>query len=750
MTHQSEQERIERLLVSGEAATPPEGLAEKIKAEIPERFPFRSEEKKLADVTAMAEAREKRSSTPTWWALAASVLLTFSIAYVSVRTVLLSKRERTVAAAESRPAVASDTVAVAGPARTKATSVADEAWNQVAAPPPPAAAPSGKLSAQTGGEMSLPPQERQAAAAEPLEDTDWFDRLEGEESKKNRDARGQVAQEGLYKEDALRRDAKRSRESTELSAAQAPYSVDAVSVIAESPAARVSEPVAPPPPASAGAKLATRPQMKAESDKTATTGGSREPNDEAHGDVYFRDYGVNPFIDTEDDRFSTFGMDVDTGSYAVARKYLREGNLPPAAAIRPEEFINYFQYGDRPPAQADFALYAEGAPSPFTQNDRYRVVRFGIQSRVISAANRKPAVLVFVVDVSGSMAKNNRLTLVKQSLAVVIDELRPSDKVGLVIYGSSARVAVEPTSDHDAFRSALEELSPEGSTNTEAGLKLAYEQIREHREAGSIHKIILCADGVANEGNTSAESILAGVGASDVRGVELTTIGFGMGNYNDVLMEQLANKGNGSYAYVDTLKEAARVLVQDLSGLLQTVASDAKVQVEFDPKVVSRFRLIGYENRHLATEQFRDDSVDAGEIGSGHSVTALYEIKLQPGAGARDRAGAIRIRYRRGDRDGEVQEIGRWIAMTDFARSWETASRALRLAAVAGKLAEVLKDSYWTKALDPMALVREAERLSGEFEGNEKVDQLVKMTRATAKLKPRKPSVKTDDERRYE
>jgi Ca-activated chloride channel family protein len=469
-----------------------------------------------------------------------------------------------------------------------------------------------------------------------------------------------------------------------------------------------------------------------------STGGEREPNDRPYGDMFFQEYGTNPFVDTEDDRLSTFGLDVDTGSYTVARRYLTDGNLPPREAIRVEEFVNAFSYGDRPPSRGDFAIRAEAAPTPFMSGDLYRVVRFNIRGRVVDERDRKPAVLTFVVDVSGSMAYETRLELVKKALNLLISQLRSNDRVGLVVYGTDARRILDPTSDIEAIREAIARLVPEGSTNAEAGLRMGYEMAARHRRRDAINRVILCSDGVANVGRTGPESILAVIEREAKENeIELTTVGFGMGNYNDVLMEQLANKGDGRYAYVDTLEEARRLFVEELTGTLQTIATDAKVQVEFEPSIVSRWRLIGYENRDVADERFRDDTVDAGEIGAGHSVTALYEIKLAEDAPRRGTAATLRLRYRSKETD-RVVELEHDLQLSDFARSWESAPRGLRLASLVAEFAEILKGDYWAKEGNLRDVARRAQALSSEF-SDEKASDFASLAARAARLKSGTP-----------
>jgi Ca-activated chloride channel family protein len=466
-----------------------------------------------------------------------------------------------------------------------------------------------------------------------------------------------------------------------------------------------------------------------------STGGTHEPNDAPYGDMFFKSYGTNPFVDTEVDTQSTFGLDVDTGSYTLARSYIERGNLPPGEAIRVEEFVNYFDYGDPAPRRGDFTITAEGAPSPFTTGPRYYLVRFGIKGREISAAERKPAMLIFVVDVSGSMRRENRLGLVKRSLQLLLGQLRPQDQVGLVVYGSRGQVLLEPTGDRYAIERAIERLVPNGSTNAEEGLTLAYDLARTFRRRGAINRIILCSDGVANVGRTGPDSILERIQSGVDQGIELTTVGFGMGNYNDVLMEQLADKGDGSYAYVDTLDEARRIFVENLTGTLQTIASDAKVQVEFDPATVSLYRLLGYENRDIADHRFRDDTVDAGEIGAGHEVTALYEIKLQENVAKRDRLATLRLRYRSKE-TGQIVETAVDLSQRNFAKRWESATPALRLSSVVAEFAEILRGSHWAKEGTLDMLERRVTDLAAEHRRDPEVQDFLTLVEQARRIAP--------------
>ncbi len=420
------------------------------------------------------------------------------------------------------------------------------------------------------------------------------------------------------------------------------------------------------------------------------------PNGAVYGDVFFKGSGTNPFIDTEDDPFSTFGMDVDTASYAVTRRYLRDGYLPPPEAVRVEEFVNAFDYNYTPPADEAFAVHLEGAPSKFGEGKRLQLLRIGIQGRVIPDTDRKDAILTFVIDVSGSMARENRLGLVKKALTLLIEQLRPNDKVGIVVYGSNARVVLPHTGivNREHILTAIRALAPEGATNAEAGLRTGYKLALQNSKPDCINRVILCSDGVANVGQTGSDAILKEIRTYVKEGVTLTTVGFGIGNYNDILMEQLANKGNGSYAYVDTLNEAKRVFVENLTGTLQVIAKDAKIQVEFNPETVSRFRLLGYENRRLAHEDFRNDTVDAGEVGAGHSVTALYEIKLHENVNGK--LATVSIRHENPD-TGNVTEINRSISTDALKGSFEEATPTFQLAASVAEFAEILRGSFWAQ-----------------------------------------------------
>lgn len=400
----------------------------------------------------------------------------------------------------------------------------------------------------------------------------------------------------------------------------------------------------------------------------------------------------NPFVSTTEDHLSTFAMDVDTGSYSAARTYLTTGTLPPASIVRTEEFVNYFHYNYPSPQNGAFGIHVDSAPSPYGQSGN-QIVRVGIQGKTIDTTARKNAVLTFVIDVSGSMQQPNRLPLVKEALQLLVGQLNQEDKVGIVVYGSEARVLLDHTTaaSKDKIMAAIDSLADEGSTNAEAGLRLGYELAGKNFANGAINRVILCSDGVANVGEAGPDGIRKAIRDYTAQGIELTTVGFGMGDYNDYLMEQLADDGDGNYAYVDNIGEAQRIFVQNLTGMLQVIAKDAKIQVDFNPEVVARYRLIGYENRDVADQDFRNDKVDAGEVGSGHSVTALYEVETLKGTSS---AAALTVQVRYVDpTDGQVHEINQPFNLSDFGTSVDSAAPDFQLALAVAGFAEQLRST---------------------------------------------------------
>ena len=468
-------------------------------------------------------------------------------------------------------------------------------------------------------------------------------------------------------------------------------------------------------------------------DSASPTFGIPQTNREPY-DMFFQDYGVNPSIDTEYDNLSTFALDVDTGSYTIMRNYLREGNLPPPESVRVEEYVNFFDQGyENPPTHQAFGINIDGAPSMFTQTERYQMLRVGIQGYQVQDFERKDASLTFVIDVSGSMDMDNRLGLVKRSLELLVEQLRSGDSVGIVVYGSDARILLEPVSGSDkgAILSAIYSLYPEGATNAEAGLRLGYQMAMRAFNPNGINRVILCSDGVANVGETGPDAILEEIQHFVEEGVTLTTIGFGMDNYNDVLMEQLADNGNGFYAYVDDMGEARSLFIDNLTGTLQTIALDAKVQVDFNPSVVSRYRLVGFENRAIADNDFRDNRVDAGEIGAGHSVTALYEVKLYPDAYGN--IATVFMRWQDPD-TRQVVEISQDFDMGELERDFYYADPYFQRSVIVAEYAEILKKSYWAESSSLAHVFHEATRISELIPRDDVMSEFMELIRTASYL----------------
>ena len=405
----------------------------------------------------------------------------------------------------------------------------------------------------------------------------------------------------------------------------------------------------------------------------------------------YHDWGQHPWIDARKDHLSTFAADVDTASYTIARRKLTENTLPPPAEVRVEEFVNYFHYAfPAPAAGSPFAVVMDAAPSPLAPD--HEILRVGVATRAKSQAERKPANLVFLVDVSGSMASADKLGLAQQSLRILTANLGPRDSVSLVTYAGSTRVVLPPTGmeNKDRILAAIDDLTAGGSTAMGSGLDLAYEQARKGLLPGMISRVIVLTDGDANVGAQGHEQLLNIIESRAKEGVFLTTVGFGMGNYKDNAMEQLADKGNGQSLYIDSPSAAHRVFAEQLGSTLEVVAKDVKLQVDFDPAIVARYRLVGYENRDLRDEQFRDDTADAGEIGAGHQVTALYELELTPAAKlAPVPLGVVRIRHKAPDGD-KATEATFAMASAPVA-SFAAASPDLRFAFAVAAFADVLR-----------------------------------------------------------
>ncbi|WP_095125237.1 MULTISPECIES: vWA domain-containing protein [unclassified Pseudomonas] len=415
----------------------------------------------------------------------------------------------------------------------------------------------------------------------------------------------------------------------------------------------------------------------------------------------------NPIHSVAETPVSTFSADVDTGAYANVRRLLNQGRLPPEGAVRLEELVNYFPYDYALPSDGSpFGVTTELAASPW--NPHTRLLRIGIKASDRAVAELAPANLVFLVDVSGSMDRREGLPMVKSTLKLLVDQLRDQDRVSLVVYAGESRVVLEPTSGREKakIRTAIEQLTAGGSTAGASGIELAYQMAQQAFIPKGINRILLATDGDFNVGVSDFDSLKQMAVDKRKTGISLTTLGFGVDNYNEHLMEQLADAGDGNYAYIDNLREARKVLVDQLSSTLAVVAQNVKLQVEFNPAQVSEYRLLGYENRALKREDFSNDKVDAGEIGAGHTVTALYEIVpageqgwLEPLRYGKSDAvvsaksgelAMLRVRYQRAE-GGKSLLIERPIA-----NQVATASEDLRFAAAVAAFSQQLKDGRYT------------------------------------------------------
>ncbi|HWA73522.1 MAG TPA: VWA domain-containing protein [Polyangiaceae bacterium] len=374
----------------------------------------------------------------------------------------------------------------------------------------------------------------------------------------------------------------------------------------------------------------------------------------------------NPFVSPKSAPLSTFSIDVDTAAYANVRRFLREGAMPPADAVRIEELVNYFSYAyPEPSGDAPFSVTRELSQAPW--NPKHRLLLVGLQGKRLAPEALPPRNLVFLVDVSGSMNEPNKLPLLKYSLAELVKTLSPKDRVSLVVYAGASGVVLQPTSgrERSAISQAIERLEAGGSTNGAAGIEAAYALAERNFDPQGVNRVILATDGDFNVGVSSEGELVRLIEKKREKGVYLTVLGFGMGNYKDSNLEQLADHGNGNYAYIDSRAEARKVLVDQGGSTLVTIAKDVKIQVEFNPSEVAAYRLIGYENRALRAQDFNDDRKDAGEIGPGHSVTALYELiapgdpipggkvdplkyqRTAPANGGSDEVATVKLRFKR-------------------------------------------------------------------------------------------------------
>ena len=475
--------------------------------------------------------------------------------------------------------------------------------------------------------------------------------------------------------------------------------------------------------------------------------GSVEPTrpEECWGcsDNIFQDYGVNPFVDTLRDPLSTFALDVDTASYVVTRNYLDGGELPPMEAVRVEEFVNYFD-GGYEPEWDEFAIQIEAAPSPFSR-DGYVLLRVGVRSPDVLADVVIPDSVIVVMDRSGSMGEPagyggerlDRIQLAHEAVDLLLEGLPDGTRVGIVAYDDRVVTVVEPTDvagNRDRImRRIRDEVYPGGSTNAGAGLERGFDLAQDEARRGRDVLVMLLSDGVANVGATRTDEILRDIGDRDDIG--LTTIGVGLGPFNDELMEQLANSADGTYHYIDSTREARRIFDSNIVSLLALAARDAKIQVEFNPEAVLSYRLLGFENRDVADEDFRDNTVDAGEVGLGQSSTALYELELVEGSRGRDRLATATLRYQR-PRRGSITEIEESIGGADVARSFASAGAHFRLAAVAAEFAEVLRRSPFVeyRDADMAALSEEAWYVADDLRSDREAEELAQLIEEARRL----------------
>jgi Ca-activated chloride channel family protein len=422
------------------------------------------------------------------------------------------------------------------------------------------------------------------------------------------------------------------------------------------------------------------------------------PDSDVQGSEQYTDYGVRPFVSANVDNKSTFSIDVDTGSYTIARRKLREGHFPPVASVRVEEFVNYFRQNYADPSQGKaFTVSSEAAVSPFRAGKV--VLRVGLQGRRLHTTTRRRANLVFLIDTSGSMRSRDKIDLVKRSMQFLVDNLRADDRVSICTYAGSVRKILDPTpaSERGTILRALSRLQAGGSTAMSSGIDLAYRLASVQAGPEVNTRVIVCSDGDANVGPRSHEQILDQIARYQKRGITLGTVGFGMGNYKDTMMEQLANKGNGSYAYVDSMAEAKRLFGEDLTQNLEVIARDVKLQVVFDPSRVARYRLIGYENRAILDRDFRNDAVDAGEVGAGHNVTAIYELELA--SGGEGPLGVVHLRYKPGSRNSAEDDRAaeETYALSRAPVFFSKATQRFKFTACVAEFAEILRKSPHVK-----------------------------------------------------
>lgn len=458
----------------------------------------------------------------------------------------------------------------------------------------------------------------------------------------------------------------------------------------------------------------------------------RWPNERPR-DMFFRFYGDNSFELAAIDSLSTFSIDVDTASYTLARRYLNEGHIPTKAQIRTEEFVNYFKADVAAPTEGTFAIHTDLTPSRFSSDKLRSMLRVVVRGKEIAKEERKPLHITFVVDTSGSMKEQNRLELVKHSMRLLANELGTNDALAIVAFSSDARMILPmtPASQKGVIESAIFPLQPDGSTNAAAGLRMGYEEALAKIDPNAQNRVVLLSDGVANTGQTDQDEITKSVQLHREKGIYLNTIGVGMNNHNDALLEQLADKGDGICSYVDSPDEARKAIVDRFTGAFETIARDVKIQVEFDPAQVQAYRLLGYENRAIADKDFRNDAIDAGEIGAGHQVTALYEIE-RTNAPSEKPLATVHLRWKAPrnvsapSANEEANEITRPV-LAGQQTGFEGAGVGYRRAAVVAQFAEFLRRSVHARGDSLDDLITEADKLMKETGDPETTELVVLM-----------------------
>jgi Ca-activated chloride channel family protein len=439
----------------------------------------------------------------------------------------------------------------------------------------------------------------------------------------------------------------------------------------------------------------------------------------------------NAIVDVAANRFSTFSIDVDTASFAMVRRALLSGKVPSAGSARVEEFVNAFDQDYRPPEKRTFAVYTDRARSPFRAG--VELMRIGVRGKVLGRDQQKASVLTLVVDTSGSMNTPDRIGLIKQGIRMLVSGLGPQDQLAIVTFGAKASLALDmtPATDKKAILAAVDGMETQGATHLEGGIRLGYEMASRHFGSGCLNRVVLMSDGVANLGAATADEILKQVEVYRKQGVFCSVYGFGQGTYNDAMLGALADKGDGVYRFIDSTAEAKRAFTEDLSAAFQVIARDVKIQVEFDPRRVKSYRQLGYEKRQLTAEQFRDDRVDAGEVGSGQSATALYDVEVT--GNPDEPLGTVRIRWR-DENSGQVEELAEPIRASDRYSDFGVAPTRFRLTAGAAELAGVLRGDPISKvtALGDIAVVLRP--VGMELSLDRQVQDLVKMVTAARRL----------------